>query len=76
MVSRKVVLAAAVLVCPFLHELRGDGFCRDGAQARGTSRPASKFIEGVPRLAVRVREVDRIDSFLPLLLFLLYKPKK
>jgi len=47
-------------------------FCRDGAQARGTSISASKFIEGVPRLAVRAREVDRIDSFLPLLLFLLF----
>jgi len=26
---------------PVLHELRGDGVCRDGAQARGVSRPAS-----------------------------------
>jgi len=23
-------------VCPVLHELRGDGVCRDGAQARGS----------------------------------------
>ena len=63
-VSKKIVLAAAVLVCPFLNELRGDGFYRDRAQAGGTSRLANKFIEGVPRLAVRVRVVDRIDSFL------------
>jgi len=64
-------LAAPSPVCPHLHELRGDGVCRDGAQARGASRPASKFVDGFPRLVARVREVDEIDSFLPSLLLLL-----
>ena len=64
-------LAAACLVCPVLHELRGDGICRNGAQARGASRPASKFVDCSPRLAARVREIDGVDSFLPSLLLLL-----
>jgi len=72
MVSKKVVLAAPGPVTPVLQELRGDRVYRDGAQAKGPSRPASKFIDGTPRLAARVREVDKIDSFLPLLLFLLF----
>ena len=38
-------------VCPVLHELRGDRICWDGAQARRASRPASKFVDGSPRLA-------------------------
>jgi len=29
------------------------------------SRPASEFVDGAPRLAARVREVDGIDSFFP-----------
>jgi len=37
------------------------------AQAKGASRFASKFIDGAPRLAAGVREVDGIDSFPPLL---------
>jgi len=48
-------------VCPVLHELQGDGVCRDWAQARGASRPASKFVDGGERLATGVREVDGID---------------
>ena len=64
-------LAAPGLVCPVLHELRGDGICRDGAQARGASRPASKFVDCSSRLAAGVREVDGVDSFLPSLLLLL-----
>jgi len=55
------------LVCPVLHELRGDGVCRDGAlvkgasrpvnngaQARGASRPGSEFVDGASRLADRI----------------------
>ena len=57
-------LAVPRPVCPVLHELRGDGVCREGAQARGASRPASEFVDGSPYLAARVREVDGIDSFL------------
>ena len=64
-------LAAAGLVCPVLHDLRGDGIYRDGAQARGVSRPASKFVDLSPGLAARVREVDGVDSFLPSLMLLL-----
>jgi len=64
-------LAAASPLCPVLHELRGDGICRDGAQARGASRPASKVVDGYPHLAARVREFDGVDSFLPSLLLLL-----
>ena len=45
-------LAPACLVCPVLHELEGDGICRDGAQARGAFRPASKFADCSPRLAL------------------------
>ena len=52
-------------VCPVLHRLRGDGVCRDRARVKGASRPASKFIDGSPRLAARVREVDGFDRFLP-----------
>ena len=55
-------------VCPVLHKLR------DGAQARGASRPASKFIDGSPCLAARVREVDGVDRFLPSL-WLLFKSR-
>ena len=40
-------LVVAGLVCPVLHELPGDRICRDGAQARGASRPASKFVESL-----------------------------
>ena len=58
-------------MCPVLHELRGDGVCRDGAQARASSRPASKFVDGSQGLEARVREVDRIDSVLSSLLLLL-----
>ena len=64
-------LMPAGLVCPVLHELRGDGICRDGALARGASRPASKFVECSPRLATEAQEVDGVDSFLPSLLLLL-----
>jgi len=49
-------------VCPVLHELRGDGVCRDGAQARGASRPASECVDSAPRLASRVRGVDVIPA--------------
>jgi len=42
-------------VCPILHELRGDGVRRDGAQVTRASRPASEFIDGAPRLATRVQ---------------------
>ena len=59
-------------VCPVLHELRGDGVCRDVAQARGAPRPASKFVDVSPRLTPRLREVDGIISFLPSLLLLLF----
>jgi len=58
-------------VCPVLYDLRGDGVCRDGALAKGVSRPASMFVNGSPRLAARVREVDGVDSFLLSLLLLL-----
>ena len=69
-------LAAAGPVCPVLYELHGDGICRDGALVKEASRPASKFIDGSPRLAARVREVDGVDSFLPsLLLLLLPEPR-
>jgi len=40
-------------------------------RARGASRPASKFVDGSPRLAARVRDVDGICSVLPSLLFFL-----
>ena len=71
-------LAVASLVCPVLHQLRGDGICRDGAYMVGESRPASKFVDCSPRLSdcsprlvAGVREVDGVDSFLPTLLLLL-----
>jgi len=64
-------LAVPGLVCPVLHKLRGDGVCRDGGLAKGASRPSSKFIDGSPRLAAEVREVDGVYSFLPPLLLLL-----
>ena len=64
-------LAVARLVCPVLHQLRGDGICRDRAHAGGASRPASKIVDGSPRLAAEVREVNGVDSFLPSLLLLL-----
>jgi len=64
------------LVCPVLHELRGDGVCQDGALVKGASRPASKFVDGSPRSAARVREVDGIESFLPSLLLLLPEPRE
>ena len=63
--------AVASLVCPVLHQLRGDGICRDGSHAGGASRPASKFLDCSPRLAGGVREVDGVDSFLPSPLLLL-----
>ena len=56
---------------PRSSQLRDYGVCRDGAQARGASRPASKFVDGSLGLAARVREVDVINSFLPSLLPLL-----
>jgi len=65
-------LAAHGPVCPVLHELPGDGVYQNGAQARGASRPVTKFVDGSPHLAARVREVDRIKSFLPSLLVLLF----
>ena len=68
-------LADPSSVFPVLHELRGDGVCRDRAQARGASRPASKFVDRSPRLAARVREVSGIDRFLPSLLLLLFKSR-
>ena len=55
---------------------RFGGVFRDGAQARGASRPASEFVDGAPRLAARVREVDVVDSLLPLLLLLLFELRK
>jgi len=59
-----------------LHELPGDGeWSLDGAQARGASRPASKFVDGAPSLAARVREIDGIDNFLPSVLLLLFQPR-
>ena len=51
-------------MCLVLHQLRGDGICLDGAHAGGASRSASKFVDGSPRLAARVQEVDGVDSFL------------
>jgi len=72
LVGEREGLAIPGLVCPVLHELRGDGVCRDGAQARGASRPASKFLDGSPCLAARVRDVDGINSFLPSLLLFLF----
>ena len=30
-------LSVAIIVCPILHQLRGDGICRDGAKAGGAS---------------------------------------
>jgi len=65
-------LAVPGPVCPVIHELRGDAVCRDGAQARGVPRPASKFTDGASHLAARVREADAIDNFLPSLLLLLF----
>ena len=74
---RKKLSSRPLVVCPlFFKSCEATEFCRDGAQAKGPSRPASKFIDGAPRLAVRERAVDKLDSFLPLLLFLLFKPKK
>jgi len=64
-------LAVASLVCPVLHQLRGDGIFRDGEHAGGASRPASKFVDCSPHLVAGVREVDGVDSFLPSLLLLL-----
>jgi len=61
-------------VCHVLHELRGDGICHDGALEKGASRYASEFVNGSPRLAARVREVDGNDSFLSYLLLLLPEP--
>ena len=43
---------------------------------RIVSGPASKFVDGAPRLAPGVREVDRIESFFPSLLPLLVDPRK
>jgi len=54
-------LTAPGPVCPVLHELRGDGVCRDRAQGRGASMHASKLIGGPPRIAARLREVDGIE---------------
>jgi len=42
-------LAVYSHVCPVLLQLRGDGICRDGAQAGGASRPASKFVNCSPQ---------------------------
>ena len=50
-------------MCPVLSKLRVNGVCRDRAQARGASRPASKFVDGSPSLAARVLEVNGIDDF-------------
>ena len=68
-------LAIPSSLFPIRRELWRDGVRRDGAQARGVSRPASKFVDGYPRPAARVREVDGIDCFLPSLLPLLLKPR-
>jgi len=68
-------LAILGLVRLVPHKLRDDGFCRDVAQVKGASRLASKFVDGSPRFATRVREVDGINSFLPSLLLLLIKPR-
>jgi len=57
---------------PVLHKLRGHGDFRDRAHAKGASRPASEFVDGAPRLAGRVREVDGVESFLPSLMLLLF----
>jgi len=57
-------LVVASFVCPILHQLHGNGICRDGAHTGGASRPASKFVDGSPCLAAGVREVDGVDSFL------------
>jgi len=62
-------------VCPVLHELRGEGVCRGGALAKAASRLASKFVDGYPRLAAGLREVDGSDSFLPSPLLLLPEPR-
>ena len=64
-------LAAAGPVCPILYELRADGIFRDGAQVRRAWMPASRLVDCFPRLAVTVREVDGVDSFLPSFLLLL-----
>jgi len=55
-------------VCHFLHKLRSNGICRDVALAQGAPRPASKFVDGSPRLVARAQEIDGVDSFLSLLL--------
>jgi len=60
---------------PILHELRDDGISRDRALAKGASMPASTFVNGSPRLAARLREVDGIYCFLPSLLLLLPEPR-
>jgi len=39
------------------------------------SKPASKFIDGAPRLAAGVREVNGIDSFLSSFLLLLFETR-
>ena len=64
--------AAPSPVCSVLHKLRGYSVCLNGAQARGASRLGSKFLDGAPRLAARVRDVEGIDSLLPSLLLLLF----
>jgi len=65
-------LAAPGPVCPVLHELQGDGVCCALSQVIGASMHASKFVDGSPRIAARLQEVDGINSFLPSLLLLLF----
>jgi len=57
---------------PVLYKLRGHGVFRDLAHAKTASRPSSDFVDGAPRLAGRVRQVDRVESFLPSLMLLLF----
>jgi len=64
-------LVAPCPVCPVLHDLRRYGVCH-GAHTREVSRPVSKFVDGAPLLAVRVREVGGINGFLPSLLLLMF----
>jgi len=59
-----------VLCAPFFMNCEAMEFT-EMSQARGASRPASKFVDGSPRLAVGERGVDGVDNFLPSLLLLL-----
>jgi len=61
---------------PVLHKMWGDGVCWDREQTRGGSRPVTKYIDGAPRFAARVREDDGNDSLFPSLLPRLVEPWK